>query len=192
MDFTEPQILDTGRFGQIQVVQTWVMREKSISKLTNGAYIHTSGLPVSSKKEITEVIPPGREQDEALYWFDHRDEEQQAPGRRIIMNQDGSFVFDDGEPITSISEITQALKPGPHQEVVIRWFITEQEKKAQTQLKEKPGWQKPAQGEEPLTAAPKGTTKASPKKPKKNVKKPAASAPAPAQESESAGVQTTF
>ncbi len=90
-------------------------------------------MPIGSKKEITEVIPAGPEQDEALYWFDHRDETPENPGRGITMDADGAFTFDDGTPITSISEITQALKPGPHQELVIRWFIQEQDKKAQAQ-----------------------------------------------------------
>jgi hypothetical protein len=82
------------------------------------------------------------------------------------MDADGAFTFDDGTPITSISEITQALKPGPHQELVIRWFIQEQDKRAQAQTKQKPEWQKPDQGEDPAPPAP---MKAAPKK----VKKPA-------------------
>jgi hypothetical protein len=165
----EPQALDTGRFGVIHVLQTWVMRDKKISKLSNGAYVHTTGLPIGSKKEITEVIPAGPEQDEALYWFDHRDETPENPGRGITMDADGAFTFDDGTPITSISEITQALKPGPHQELVIRWFIQEQDKKAQAQTKQKPEWQKPDQGEEkapqPQKAAPKKNIKKRPASP---------------------------
>ena len=178
----EPQALDTGRFGVIHVLQTWVMRDKKISKLSNGAYVHTTGLPIGNKKEITEVIPAGPEQDEALYWFDHREENPEDPGRRITMDSEGAFTFDDGSPITSISEITQALKPGPHQELVIRWFIQEQDKRAQAQTKQKPEWQKPDQGEDPAPPAP---MKAAPKKavkkpvaPKKAVKTAAAPAPA--------------
>ncbi len=168
MEVLEAQMLDTGRFGQIQVVQTWVMRERSISKLSNGAYVHTTGLPVTNKKEIQEVIPAGPVQDEALYWFEHRhDEPEQGPGRRIVMDPDGAFAFEDGSSITSITEITQALKPGPHQEVVIRWFIGEQENNLQAQAKEKPPWQKPSQEE--AAAAPKTS-----KGPKKIVKKPGA------------------
>jgi hypothetical protein len=169
MDF-EPQTLDTGRFGQIQVIQTWVMKGKSISKLGNGAFVHTTGLPLASKKEITEVIPPGPDQDEAVYWFEHRHDEPEEQGRRIVMNPDGSFAFEDGTPIASITEITQALKPGPHQEVVIRWFIAEQEKLARTQAKQPPEWQKPAHEEQ--AAAPKAPPK------KKIVKKPAPKKPA--------------
>jgi hypothetical protein len=186
----EPQALDTGRFGVIHVLQTWVMRDKKISKLSNGAYVHTTGLPIGSKKEITEVIPAGPEQDEALYWFDHRDETPENPGRGITMDADGAFTFDDGTPITSISEITQALKPGPHQELVIRWFIQEQDKKAQAQTKQKPEWQKPDQGDPaspaPMKAAPKKAVK-KPVAPKKAVK--TAAAPAPA---ESGGTPAAF
>ena len=181
----EPQALDTGRFGVIHVLQTWVMRDKKISKLSNGAYVHTTGLPIGNKKEITEVIPAGPEQDEALYWFDHREENPEDPGRRITMDQNGAFTFDDGSPITSISEITQALKPGPHQELVIRWFIQEQDKRAQVQTKQKPEWQKPDQGEDPAPPAPMKTA------PKKIVKKkkaaPAEKAVAPPE----AGQETT-
>jgi hypothetical protein len=179
----EPQALDTGRFGVIHVLQTWVMRDKKISKLSNGAYVHTTGLPIGSKKEITEVIPVGPEQDEALYWFDHRDETPENPGRSIVMHADGGFTFDDGNPITSISEITQALKPGAHQELVVRWFVLEQEKKAQTQTKQKPEWQKPDQGEDPApmkAAAPKKAVK-KPVAPKKAVKTAAAAPAEPAQ-----------
>jgi hypothetical protein len=180
----EPQALDTGRFGVIHVLQTWVMRDKKISKLSNGAYVHTTGLPIGNKKEITEVIPAGPEQDEALYWFDHREENPEDPARRITMDSEGAFTFDDGSPITSISEITQALKPGPHQELVIRWFIQEQDKRAQVQTKQKPEWQKPDQGD-PVPPAPMKAA-AAPKKPvKKPVpKKAVKTAPAPADPSQ--------
>jgi hypothetical protein len=183
----EPQALDTGRFGVIHVLQTWVMRDKKISKLSNGAYVHTTGLPIGSKKEITEVIPAGPEQDEALYWFDHRDETPENPGRFIQMDSNGAFTFDDGSPITSISEITQALKPGPHQELVIRWFIQEQDKRAQAQTKQKPEWQKPDQGEDPapMKAAPKKAVK-KPVAPKK-----AKAAPAQAADPPQAGQETS-
>jgi hypothetical protein len=177
----EPQALDTGRFGVIHVVQTWAMKEKKISKLSNGAYVHTTGLPIATKKELTEVIPAGPEQDEALYWFDHREENPEDPGRRITMDSEGAFTFDDGSPITSISEITQALKPGPHQELVIRWFIQEQDKRAQVQTKQKPEWQKPDQGEDSAPPAPMKAV------PRKVVKKPVvkkAPAPAPADPSQ--------
>lgn len=175
MEVLETQMLDTGRFGQIHVVQTWVMREKSISKLANGAYVHTTGLPLKNKGEITEVIPPGRDQDEALYWFEHRHETPEVGGRRIVMDAEGNFEFEDGSPITSISEITAALKPGPHQETVIRWFIAVQEGKLQARQKEKPEWQKPEPEEQaPPPPKPKGSKAA----PRKNVKKqPAAMKP---------------
>ena len=177
----EPQALDTGRFGVIHVLQTWVMRDKKISKLSNGAYVHTTGLPIGNKKEITEVIPAGPEQDEALYWFDHREENPEDPGRRITMDSEGAFTFDDGSPITSISEITQALKPGPHQELVIRWFIQEQDKRAQAQTKQKPEWQKPDQGDPASSRTHEGGAQEGRQEavaPKKAVKTAAAPAPA--------------
>jgi hypothetical protein len=141
-----PQILDTGRFGQIQVVQTWLLVGRSLCKLVDGSYCHTSGLPISSEKELVEFIPPGPDRDAALHWFRHRHDEPAEQGRRIVMNPDGSYEFDNGDPIESISEITRALKPGPHQEVVIRWFI------AQTEKKTKPppsGWQEEGREEKP-------------------------------------------
>lgn len=172
-----PQILDTGKFGVIEVVATWAKLGKSISKLANGAYVHTTGLPITDPREIKDVIPGGAQQDEALYWFEHRhDDPDGDPGRRIVMNPDGSFAFEDGDPITSITEITEALRPGPHQEVVIRWFIADQEKKARTQTKQPPEWQKPSQEEAAAAAA---AAEGEPKATKKKVKKPTKKKTAP-------------
>lgn len=141
----EPQMLDTGRFGQIFVTQTWVMKEKSISKLVNGGYCHTTGLPISSEKEITDVIPPGADRDSALYWFRHRHEEEEQPGQGIIVHPDLTLTFMDGTPVKSISEITQAIKPGPHQETLIRLYM-QQEKDKPSEI---PEWMQPGQEDQP-------------------------------------------
>jgi hypothetical protein len=57
---------------------------------------------------------------------------------------------------------------------VIRWFIQEQDKRAQAQTKQKPEWQKPDQGEDPAPPAPPMKAAAAPKKAvKKSVAKKA-------------------
>ena len=60
--------------------------------------------------------------EEAKRWFDHRDETEENPSLRVMVELDGSCIFEDGSPITSISQMTQALKPGPMLDAALLWF----------------------------------------------------------------------
>lgn len=136
---SEPQMLDTGKYGQILVVQTWDSAEAQfakIHKLVNGSYVYDSGLPVDKRKAL-EIIPLGKERDAAFHWFDHRhDDDEVKKGRGIIVNPDETLTFEDGSPVTSIQDITQNIKSGLHQELLIRCFL----KNDQGKPSEIPDW----------------------------------------------------
>lgn len=107
------QKLYTKQFGEIEVEKSWCEGALHIAKLTNGAYVHITGLPVQSKNEIKGVLS-GSDLEEFLQWFDHRhDEEGKAVPRRIMFEADGTPVFEDGTPVESPSDLVQSLKPGP-------------------------------------------------------------------------------
>jgi len=147
---TQPQELDTGKYGKILVVQTWVMHEKMIHKLSDGSYCHSSGLPVSKASDL-EIIENPKERAEAREWFEHRnDEDTRDRARGITIRPDNTLVFEDGEPVRTIADITQAIKPGQHQELLIRIFLSQEEQKPS----EVPDWME-KKAEPPKKAAPK-------------------------------------
>lgn len=138
---SEPQILDTGPNGLIQVLGTYVSAElgaPKIHKLFDGGYCYESGLPVEKKKDL-EIIPPGKDRDEAMYWFDTRLDESKTEKMGITVRPDLTLQFEDGTPVTSISEITQAIGSGMHQEWLIRCFMQQEAKKAKAPS-ETPEW----------------------------------------------------
>jgi hypothetical protein len=133
-----PQILHTKDFGDIEVARSFVKGNLHIVELTNGAYAHSSGLPVQSKDELREAIPKGPALEKALNWWEHRDDEVEAPKRSILIKPDGTLSFDDGTPVGSISEIIEHVPRGPFLDAAIKTFTMmqgiaqEEEKAAQT------------------------------------------------------------
>lgn len=108
-----PQLLYTKQFGEIEVEKSWVNGAHHVARLTNGAYVHITGLPINSKGEL-EAVLPGEELEKSLKWFDHRhDDEEQAKAKKIVFDKDGFPYFEDGSPVKSPSELVQALNPGP-------------------------------------------------------------------------------
>jgi hypothetical protein len=125
------QIIGT-KNGAIEVERSWSDGPHHIALLTNGAYCHISGLPITSKKELQDVLT-GEELQKALHWFEHRHEEQTKAARRIILEPDGTPIFEDGEPVESPSDLYQFFKPGPVLDGAIRALVLKQEAKAKTQ-----------------------------------------------------------
>ena len=105
------QKLFTKKFGEIEVEQSWQEGSYHIARLTNGAYVHITGLPVRTKTELRAVL-----RDEALavaeHWFDHRhDDDEKAPKGIIFRGDD--VLFEDGTPVETPSDLVQSLSPGP-------------------------------------------------------------------------------
>ncbi|MEW6385911.1 MAG: hypothetical protein AB1491_00120 [Thermodesulfobacteriota bacterium] len=160
------QILFTKNYGEIEIEKSWAKGTAHIAKLVGGAYVHISGLPVQSKAELREVITDPQELAQALDWFDHRHDEPEKEPRRLILNPDGTMIFDDGTPVTSVSEIVEAIKPGPLLDAALLSFAKQQEKEKKAQAAAKrPGGRagkKVSQGSKKTS---KPTTKEAPPKP---------------------------
>lgn len=116
------QTLKTKHHGDITFLRTWVQSSLHIGRLAGGGYLHTSGLPIATEQEIREAIPKGPDLDDALQWFKHRDDIPVPVKRRIMIELDGSYVFDDGNPVQSITELVQCIPPGPALDAAVMWF----------------------------------------------------------------------
>lgn len=116
-----PQMIYTKNFGDLQVVRSWVEGANHVALLANGAYVHITGLPIMDKAILRKTIPI-EYLPEALDWFEHRHDEKGEQPLRVMFEADGSFTLEDGSPITSISQLTQALKPGPILDAALMWF----------------------------------------------------------------------
>jgi hypothetical protein len=106
------QKLFTKKYGELKVVRSWQEGPNHIALLTNGAYVHITGLPVKTKAELQAVLT-GEDLEKAENWFDHRHEEVENPPLRIMFEADGTPIFEDGTPVESPSDLVQSLKPGP-------------------------------------------------------------------------------
>lgn len=126
-----PQIIST-KNGTIEVERSWSEGPHHIARLTNGAYCHITGLPIKDKKELREVLT-GEDLEKALHWFDHRHDEETKAARRVILEPDGTPVFEDGTPVESPSDLYQFFKPGPVLDAAIKALVLKQEARDKAQ-----------------------------------------------------------
>ena len=128
------QFLGTKNYGVIEVESSFPVASKfdgegniiqqggHIALLANGAYCHVTGLPIASEEEIVAVfttadgkVIKGSEQvlKDALEWFRHRHENEQAPLPRIMFDHQGWPFFETGAPVEKEEDLYQCLKAGP-------------------------------------------------------------------------------
>ncbi len=118
------QVINTKHFGPVEFKRTWVADEgRHVGLLAKGGYAHLTGHPVVKEQDLIELIPKGEELDAALEWWKNRDKIKETPEtKRIMLELDGSYRWEDGSPITAAADIMTALPPGPQLEAVLAWF----------------------------------------------------------------------
>lgn len=170
-----PQVIHTKDYGDIVVEKAWVNGTMGIGVTPKGAYVHLSGLAVQSREEFEAVNMNPEELAEAVYWLEHRHDIVEEAPKRIVFNPDGSYEFEDGTPIQSITELIDAMgQNNPALEAACMWFSQEtlrrQEKavrdatqigKMAKQVQEAPAQEEKVQAKPPAVAPRK---KAAPKK----------------------------
>ena len=126
------QIIKTKHFGPIAFDKTWVSSDgRHMGKLTKGGYAHLSGSMVTSKKDLVELIPAGKDRKEAQAWFENKDKAEFNPSpKRIFLNANGDYEWEDGKQIDDASAIYNNLPPGAQLEAVLTWFRETQAKKS--------------------------------------------------------------
>lgn len=124
------QTINTKHFGPISFVTTWVSSDgRHIGKLAKGGYAHLSGSPVTTKKDLLELVPDGKARQEALEWFEHKDDvKPKMEMKKIVLIPDGGYEWEDGTEITDIADILNTLPKGPQLEAVLSWFTQKQTK----------------------------------------------------------------
>jgi len=134
------QIIKTEHHGELEFDKTWVVSGGAhIGKLTNGGYCFLGGAPVLLK-DIKKVIPVGKELDEALEWWEHKDDEKNESSKKITISPDGSYTFENGDPITKVSELYDYFEVGSEiLDNALLWFTRRQEKEKEktTEVNEK-------------------------------------------------------
>jgi hypothetical protein len=151
-----PQIIQTKEYGPINVEQSWHNGTIHIAKLVGGGFVHMTGLPVQTQRELREAIPAGKDLDEALNWFEHKDEAPEVPVKRIIIHADGTPTFDDGSPVETVADVAKYMAPGPFQDAAMQYVAQrEVERKEQERLaKSKAGAIGQSQKGRPMAKAP--------------------------------------
>lgn len=119
------QTINRAGYGDLTFQKTWVGGNLHIGKLADGSYAHLAGMPVSQRSEIEDVIPKGKDLEEALKWFETKDDvkPRSASSKRIIIEPDGSYSFEDGSPVKTIRELMDALPKGPALDAAVTWFV---------------------------------------------------------------------
>ena len=75
------------------------------------------------------MIPAGPFLEEALAWFDKKDEPQSVITKKVVISQDGGYAFDDGSQITSLQELVNFMPAGSALDAAIEWFSKEKKKR---------------------------------------------------------------
>ena len=123
------QTINTKHFGPIQFIKTWPNSDgRHIGKLAKGGYAHLSGSRVSSTRDLMDLIPKGKDREDALDWFKNKDKPR--PGidtKAIVLTSEGGYMWEDGSEILDAVDIYNSLPKGPQLETVLAWF---QSKKA--------------------------------------------------------------
>lgn len=113
----------------VDFVQTWAYRQGGttlhVGLMPNGAYaIVPNGLPVD-REALEQCIPPGPALDQALNWYERR-EQGQTHGARLRLvfpdpRDDTWRYMDTHQIVESREDLLSALKGGPLQSALI-WF----------------------------------------------------------------------
>jgi len=123
-----PQKIYTKNYGTLEVEHSWAITPKMnedgkmirvgghVAKLTNGVYVHITGLPFKNEQEIKEILcaPELKSiRDDAIEWFRNRGSEEEAPLPKIMFDENGYPYYEDGTPVEKMDELYHCLKPGP-------------------------------------------------------------------------------
>ena len=111
------QKIRTDKYGELEVVQSFHEGRLPIHLLKNGAYVFSSGLPVSKASDLRDGLG-GKSTflPEALDWLEHKDDRVFGLIREI-KHLHGKLVYaDDNSPVNSVEDIIAFYEPGPFRE----------------------------------------------------------------------------
>lgn len=121
------QVLNSKHHGPVEFDRTWAMGQSHVGKLTGGGYAHVpSGRALTSKEDGLSAIPPGPHQQEFLEWWENKDKKPvEELKRKVVVNPDGSYSFDDGSDIENAQDLIGYFGSGDALEQALRWFARE-------------------------------------------------------------------
>ena len=131
------QVINTSGHGDLTFERTWINEGIHIGKLTDGGYCHIGGPPISSRRELQIVIPPGKQLDEAIDWWENKDKVQVKKDRLKIIITDDGYAFSDGSPIKSVGDLISHIPPGPGLDAAVLWYVETHKDKIKEQLSDK-------------------------------------------------------
>lgn len=132
------QVLKTKNYGNLTFVRTWSIEGRHVGLLKSGGYCHIGGPPIGDVSELTTTIPPGPALDKALDWWEHKDDVVIVDKpRKIVIQLDGSYTFDDGSLIESVGDIVSAIPAGPALDAAVAWYTREYNKSEIAKKREK-------------------------------------------------------
>jgi hypothetical protein len=124
-----PSRIETRDRGSFTFEKTWIVGGVGhVGKLVGGGYCKIGGQPIMKKSDLANIIPKGDDLNEALEWFANRGKVSAKAPRSIVIAPDGNLHFDDGTPITSMSDIMANLTPGPMLEMALKMFVLNEAK----------------------------------------------------------------
>lgn len=133
------QTIHTKARGDHTFRKTWVSSDgRHIGALVGGGYAYLSGLLVTKKEDLTELIPVGPEREKAYAWWDNKDQElEEKQIKRIILDTDGEFKWEDGSPIVSAQSLIENLPRGEKLDMMLAWFHKREQAKTDKDSAEK-------------------------------------------------------
>jgi hypothetical protein len=154
------QKLETKTKGTLLIERSWISQGVGhIAELSAGGFIHVGGVPIKTEKEIRDIIPAGEDRTRALEWFKNKDKvAKEGPKRKILIEANGELRFDNGDPVTSVSDLINNIPTGPFLDAAVKQLAINENKKdasaARTQGSIKKGLDKIKQAEDILHELP--------------------------------------
>lgn len=131
------QLIHTKHRGDHVFSRTWVLSDgRHLGQLSGGGYAYLSGILVDKRQDLIDVIPSGPDQEKALAWWDNADQElEEKEYKKVLLDVDGEFKWEDGSPIESAQSLIENLPRGSNLDMLLAWFHNKEHEK--TVAKEK-------------------------------------------------------
>jgi hypothetical protein len=133
------QVIHTKNRGDHTFIRTFASSDgRHIGALAGGGYAYLSGILVTKREDLIDLIPEGPDREAALAWWENKDQDlEKKEVRRVLMDVDGDFKWEDGSPIESAQSLIENFPRGSDLDKLLEWFHERENKKKAAQSKRK-------------------------------------------------------
>jgi hypothetical protein len=126
------QVIHTKKHGDHSFIKTWVETDgRHIGALEGGGFAYLSGLVVSRKQDLIDLIKEEEWLQKALDWWENKDQVTEEKEIKKVIFDNGTFCWEDGSPIISAQSLIENMPRGEELDMLLAWFHKREHKKAE-------------------------------------------------------------